>query len=90
MEAFNRDSSGLGDAGCVASVIDPAALETSTHPARVELEGTSTRGETVVDQRPVATVIAKHWQAPMNTSIEVATDVDHQRYCRLFLETPGT
>jgi len=90
MDAFDRDTSGLGDAGCVASVIDPAPLETATHPVRVELEGTWTRGETVVDQRPAATASREEpWQPPMNASIEVATDVDHQRYSRLFLETLG-
>lgn len=87
MEAFGRDSSGLGDAGCVASVIDPSALETATHPVRVELEGTWTRGETVVDQRPAATASREEpWQPPMNSNIEVATDVEAARYARLFID----
>ncbi len=88
MDAFNRDASGLGDAGCVASVIDPGALETATHPVRVELDGTWTRGETVVDQRPAATASREEpWQPPMNASIEVATDVEAARYARLFIDT---
>ena len=88
MDEHNRDETLIGDAGCVASVIDPAALTTATHPVRVELEGTWTRGETVVDQRPHHTASREEpWQPPMNTEIDVATDVDHQRYAKLFLET---
>ena len=90
MGEFGRDTALIGDAGCVASVIEPAALVTSSHPVRVELEGTWTRGETVVDQRPAASAEREEpWQPPMETSIEVATDVDHERYRRLFLETLG-
>jgi len=88
MDEFGRDTAGLGDAGCVASVIDPGALTTSNHPVRVELTGTWTRGETVVDLRPHHIAGREEpWQPSMNTTIDVATDVDHQRYSRLFQET---
>ncbi len=91
MDAFGRDQTLIGDAGAVASVIEPDALTTSAHPVRVELDGAWTRGQTVVDQRPQATASREEpWQPPMNTSIHVATDVDQTRYQQLFLETVST
>ena len=90
MDAFGRDTALIGDAGCVASLIDPDALATSAHPVRVELEGTWTRGETVVDQRPAASAGREEpWQPPMETTIDVATDVNEARYRQLFLRTLG-
>lgn len=87
MDAFSHDTALIGDAGCVASVIDPDALTTSAHPVRVELEGTWTRGETVVDQRPAVAGREEPWQPPMETTIDVATDVNEARYRQLFMET---
>ena len=88
MENYGRDSTLIGDAGAVASVIEPAALTTSAHPVRVELDGAWTRGQTVVDQRPHATATREEpWQPPMNTSIHVTTHVDAARYQQLFIET---
>lgn len=85
MENFNRDRAGIGDAGCVASVIDPDGLTTETYPVRVELHGTWTRGQTVVDQRPwITTQRESAWQPAMETAIEVAVDVDQERYRQLF------
>ena len=90
MDRTGLDRGIIGDAGCVASVIDPGALTTRGYPARVELQGQWTRGQTVVDQRPPATVEREApWQAPMETRIEVAVDVDGERYRRLFLDTVG-
>ncbi|MBT5774129.1 MAG: nucleoside hydrolase [Dehalococcoidia bacterium] len=88
MQNYGRDSTLIGDAGALASVIEPNALTTSPHPVRVELDGAWTRGQTVVDQRPHATADREEpWQPPMNTTIHVATHVDHARYQQLFLET---
>ena len=87
MDNFKRERAGIGDAGCVASVIDPAGLTTEEYPVRVELNGTWTRGQTVVDQRPWMTVQREsEWQPPMETKISVAVDVDRERYRQIFQE----
>jgi pyrimidine-specific ribonucleoside hydrolase len=79
----------IGDAGAVAAVIDPAALTTSPHRVRVELAGQFTRGETVVDQR---TWFGDLDHDPLTGRehlppgvIDVAFDVDAERYRALFL-----
>lgn len=87
MDNFGRDTASIGDGGCVASVIDPASLTTERYPVRVELKGDWTRGQTVVDQRPRRTVERESkWMPDMGTAIDVATDVDVDRYRRLFEE----
>jgi len=87
MDNFKRERGGIGDAGCVASVIDPDGLTTEEYPVRVELTGTWTRGQTVVDQRPWMTVQREsEWQPSMGTKISVAVDVDQERYRQIFQE----
>lgn len=88
MNRFERDHAGLGDAGCVASVIAPDGLTTAEYPVHVELEGTHTRGQTVVDRRPhLTTQLEERWHPPIESRIHVAHDVDAQRYAKLFVET---
>jgi len=85
MDNFGREEATIGDAGTVASVIDPSGLTTALHPVRVELNGTWTRGQTVVDRRPVASRTRESaWQPPMETEIAVAIDIDRERYRQLF------
>jgi pyrimidine-specific ribonucleoside hydrolase len=82
------DSSEIGDAGAVASVIAPDGLGVERRPVRVELIGRFTRGQTIVDRRddedgnveedPYAV-----FPAPV---IDVALSVDAERYARVFLE----
>ncbi|MEM7345468.1 MAG: nucleoside hydrolase [Chloroflexota bacterium] len=87
MNNFLREEVTIGDAGCVASVIEPSGLTTEEFPVRVELTGTWTRGQTVVDRRPLITRQREsEWQAPMGTNISVALDVDYERYRQLFRE----
>lgn len=90
MQRFRRDTALIGDAGCLATVIDPAGLTTAPYPVRVELTGAWTRGQTVVDLRPhhISTVEVA-WDPPMHTTIHVATDIDPDRYATLFKETLG-
>ena len=85
---FGRDMVSIGDAGAVASVIDPSGLTTRMCPVRVELEGRWTRGMTVVDQRP-QTWIEKEsaWQPSMKTRIAVSTEVDVARFRQIFWKT---
>jgi pyrimidine-specific ribonucleoside hydrolase len=88
MDNFGREEATIGDAGAVASVIDPGGLSSEQWPVRVELQGHWTRGQTVVDRRPwITTQREAPWQPAMETSIAVAVDVDRDRYRQIFRET---
>ena len=71
----------------MAPVIDPDGLTTQRLPVRVELAGTWSRGRTIVDLRDWDGNLAHdpHGQAP--AVIDVALDVDGERYARLWLDT---
>ena len=68
-------------------MVDPGGLVTERLPVRVELAGTWSRGRTIVDRRDWDGNLAHdpHGQAPAN--IDVALDVDGERYARLWLDT---
>jgi pyrimidine-specific ribonucleoside hydrolase len=70
----------IGDAGAVCAVADPGGLRTERLPVRVELAGTLTRGQTVVDRRSHAE------PAP---GIDVALEVDGARYVDLWSTVVG-
>jgi inosine-uridine nucleoside N-ribohydrolase len=86
-ERFEEESGTIGDAGAVCAVIDPDGLTTQRLPVRVELAGTWSRGRTIVDRRDWDGNLAHdpHGQAP--ATIEVALDVEGERYARLWLDT---
>jgi inosine-uridine nucleoside N-ribohydrolase len=86
-ERFGSTSATIGDAGAVCAVIDPEGLTFARLPVRVELAGTWSRGRTIVDRRDWAGNLAHdpHGQAP--AVIDVALDVDGDRYARLWLDT---
>jgi pyrimidine-specific ribonucleoside hydrolase len=86
-ERFGSTSATIGDAGAVCAVIDPEGLTLARLPVRVELAGTWSRGRTIVDRRDWAGNLAHdpHGQAP--AVIDVALDVDGDRYARLWLDT---
>ncbi|TCC36251.1 nucleoside hydrolase [Kribbella speibonae] len=75
----------IGDAGAVCAVADPGGLTTASLPVRVCLEGGDTRGQTVVDRRtrPGEADLLGRAATPR---IDVALDVDAERYRRLFLD----
>jgi len=85
-----RGGGSLGDAGAVASVIDPDGLRIERRPVRIELGGAFTRGQTVVDQRDWAgdldndPYVASY---PSPVPVDVAFGVDAARYRALFLHT---
>jgi pyrimidine-specific ribonucleoside hydrolase len=87
-----RGGGSLGDAGAVASVIDPEGLRTERHPVRIELCGAFTRGQTIVDRREWAgdldhdPYVATH---PKPVPVDVAFGVDAKRYRDLFLRVLG-
>jgi pyrimidine-specific ribonucleoside hydrolase len=86
-ERFGEESATIGDAGAVCAVADPDGLTTKRLPVRVELAGTWTRGQTVVDQRATGLDHAHdpHGLAP--AVLDVALGVDGPRYAALWLAT---
>jgi pyrimidine-specific ribonucleoside hydrolase len=79
----------IGDAGAVAAVIKPDGLTTSRHPVRIELAGTWTRGQTLVDRRSWSGDLEHDPHGLPAAMVDVALAVDADRYRALFLETLG-
>ncbi|MEJ2577866.1 MAG: nucleoside hydrolase [Kineosporiaceae bacterium] len=88
-ERFATPDATIGDAGAVCAVARPEGLATRALPVRVELSGTWTRGQTVVDQRDWDGDRAHdpHGRAP--AVIDVALEVDGPGYARLWRDTVG-
>ena len=86
---FDAVDATIGDAGAVCAVIEPGALTTRRLPVRVELTGAWTRGQTVVDRRDWGGDLAHdpHGLAP--AVLDVALDVDADRYVALWLGVLG-
>lgn len=82
---FTQAEPGLGDGGTVAATILPDTLTTHPHRVDIELNGTHTRGMTVVDRR-VASKDARH-AAPPNA--DVAYAIDARRCAELFVQALG-
>ncbi|MBZ9639354.1 nucleoside hydrolase [Streptomyces sp. PSKA30] len=76
---------GLGDAGAVCAVADPAGLTTQPLPVEVSLAPGPTRGQTVVDRRPRPGESEIHDGTREQPLIDVALDVDEERYVKLWL-----
>ncbi len=84
---FGRPAVTIGDAGCVASVIDPGGLRTGWFHVAVETVGRLTRGMTVVDRRDRSRV--KRHAAEADINAEVALDIDVDTYRELFRHAVG-
>jgi pyrimidine-specific ribonucleoside hydrolase len=80
---FDEPDATIGDAGAVCAVLDPGGLSTRPLPVRVELAGTWTRGQTIVDQRDRGGDLAHdpHGLAP--AVVDVALAVEADRYAAL-------
>ncbi|MGW0766079.1 nucleoside hydrolase [Streptomyces sp. NPDC002676] len=78
---------GLGDAGAVCAVADPAGLTTRLLPVVVSLAPGPARGQTIVDRRPRPGESEIHEGAREQALVDVALDVDVERYVKLYLET---
>ena len=76
---------GLGDAGAVCSVADPAGITTSLLPVEVSLAPGPTRGQTVVDRRARPGESEIHEGAREQPLVDVALDVDVDRFVKLWL-----
>jgi pyrimidine-specific ribonucleoside hydrolase len=78
---------GLGDAGAVCAVVDPKGLTTERLPVEVVLAPGPARGQTIVDRRPRLGESEIHEGMREQPLVEVALDVDVERYVNLYLET---
>ncbi|MFF0963784.1 nucleoside hydrolase [Streptomyces sp. NPDC003703] len=78
---------GLGDAGAVCAVADPAGLTTHRLPVEVTLAPGPGRGQTVVDRRRRPGEAELHGEAREQPLVDVALDVDVERYVKLYLAT---
>ncbi|MBO7938094.1 nucleoside hydrolase [Streptomyces antibioticus] len=76
---------GLGDAGAVCAVVDPAGLTTAALPVEVSLAPGPARGQTVVDRRPRPGEDELHHGTRDRHLVDVALDVDVERYVKLYL-----
>ncbi len=76
----------LGDAGAVCAVAEPAGLRTRRLPLQVELASGLARGQTIVDRRSLAGDAEYHGSALLAERVEVALEIDGDRYGRLFTE----
>jgi len=78
---------GLGDAGAVCAVADPAGITTERLPVEVSLAPGPTRGQTIVDRRPRIGESEIHEGEREQCLVDVALDVDVERYVKLWLAT---
>ena len=82
-----EEAGGLGDAGAVCTVVDPAGITTSLLPVEVSLAPGPTRGQTIVDRRPRPGESEIHEGVRRQPLVDVALDVDANRFVKLYLET---
>jgi len=81
---FNLECAVIGDAGAVAVAIQPEGLITKPMHLVMELQGTHTRGMTVVDFRPEVFQPDKTRELP---NVHIAVELDIQMYKKLFRDT---
>ncbi|MEU4034291.1 nucleoside hydrolase [Streptomyces collinus] len=82
-----EEAGGLGDAGAVCAVADPAGISTRRLPVEVALAPGPARGQTLVDRRPRPGESEIHEGAREQALVDVALDVDVDRFVKLYLET---
>ena len=85
--ADDSEAGGIGDAGAVCTVVDPAGITTSLLPVEVSLAPGPTRGQTIVDRRPRPGESEIHAGLREQHLVDVALDVDVDRFVKLYLET---
>lgn len=89
-DRFEDESATIGDAGAVCAVIDPDGLQTEPLRVRVELGGTWSRGQTIVDRRQWAGDLHLDPHGQAQTICDVALGVDDQAYASLWVDTLRT
>lgn len=86
MNNFGVEDASIGDAGCVACVIDMSGLTTQRLPVFVETGGRYCRGQTVVDRRPGAIQRLNRGVEELSP-VDVGLDIDPDVYRTLFKNT---
>lgn len=86
-DRFGTPDATIGDAGAVCAVVDPDGLSTSRHAVHIELAGSRTRGQTVVDRRTWSGDLEHDPHRPSPAVVDVAVGVDGPRWQRLWLDT---
>ncbi|ELS54775.1 nucleoside hydrolase [Streptomyces viridochromogenes] len=81
------EAGGIGDAGAVCTVVDPAGVTTRLLPVEVSLTPGPTRGQTIVDRRPRLGESELHTGTRDQRLVDVALDVDVERFVKLYLGT---
>jgi len=76
----------IGDAGAACSIVGPELVGTVSHPASVELTGSS-RGQTIIDRRSAPGEQELHGGDRQDRCIDVAMTVDATAMVDLFLGT---
>jgi pyrimidine-specific ribonucleoside hydrolase len=84
---FDADNATIGDAGALAMLLDPGAVQTRRLPVRVELAGTWTRGRTIVDTRDWSGDMDHDPHGLAEAHVDVALEIDGPRIARLWLDT---
>ncbi|MET8771204.1 nucleoside hydrolase [Streptomyces sp. NPDC004658] len=82
-----EEAGGLGDAGAVCAVADPQGITTRLLPVEVCLAPGPARGQTIVDRRPRPGESEIHEGGRERALVDVALEVDADRYVKLYLET---
>ena len=85
--AADSEAGGIGDAGAVCAVVDPAGITTRLLPVEVSLAPGPTRGQTIVDRRPRPGEAEIHNGLREQPLVDVALDVDVDRFVKLYLTT---
>lgn len=73
----------LGDAGVLCAIVDPAGLAVRRFPVSVCIDGSRSRGQTIVDRRNHRGESELNG-ASLGVPVDVALDVDGARYAKLF------
>lgn len=87
MRNFGLPDATIGDAGCVAAVIDPSGLTTRQLPVFVETGGRYCRGQTIVDRRNLPGSVRRPAAEQVAAKVDVALAIDGDFYRRLFRDT---
>jgi pyrimidine-specific ribonucleoside hydrolase len=89
-DRFGVEQATIGDAGAVCAVVDPEGLTVEPLPVRIELAGTWTRGQTVVDRRLDRSTGGTDQEHDPHglaaTVVDVALAVDAARYADLWVD----
>jgi pyrimidine-specific ribonucleoside hydrolase len=78
----------LGDAGVLCAIVDPAGLRVQRFPVSVCIDGSRSRGQTMVDRRNHRGESELNG-ASLGRPVDVALDVDGDRYASLFCNVIG-